>query len=78
MAILNLSYLNQFDKDYPEQASQLLRSNRWDQQYELRALLSPDAGISVQQLEQWLARLKESGQLASLWTKYGVQHQVAP
>ncbi|KHA57577.1 ABC transporter substrate-binding protein [Aeromonas hydrophila] len=78
VAILNLSYLNQFDKDYPEQASQLLRSNRWDQQYELRALLSPGAGISVQQLEQWLAQLKESGKLASLWTKYGVQHQVAP
>lgn len=57
---------------------QLLRSDKWDQQYELRALLSPTADISTRQLETWLAELKKSGTLARLWTKYSVQHQAAP
>lgn len=78
VAILNLAYLNQFSQQYPELAAQLLRSDKWDQQYELRALLSPTADISTRQLETWLAELKKSGTLARLWTKYGVQHQAAP
>ncbi|GAJ48548.1 putative ABC transporter substrate-binding protein [Aeromonas salmonicida subsp. masoucida NBRC 13784] len=78
VAILNLAYLNQFSQQYPELATQLLRSDKWDQQYELRALLSPTADISTRQLETWLAELKKSGTLARLWTKYGVQHQAAP
>lgn len=78
VAILNLSYLNEFSKQYPQQAARLLQSDKWDQQYELRALLSPTAGVSTSQLETWLTELQRSGRLARLWTKYGVQHQVAP
>ena len=78
VAIINLSYLNQFEKEQPELAVRLLRSDKWDQQYALRALLSPDSRVSVQQLELWLNALEKSGKLASLWTRYGVQNQVAP
>ncbi|ATM00112.1 transporter substrate-binding domain-containing protein [Aeromonas bestiarum] len=78
VAMLNLSYLNQFSKQYPQQAARLLRSDKWDQQYELRALLSPTASVSASQLEAWLAALQSSGRLTRLWTKYGVQHQAAP
>lgn len=78
VAIINLSYLNQFEQEQPELAARLLRSDKWDQQYALRALLSPDSRVSVQQLELWLDALEKSGKLASLWTRYGVQNQVAP
>ncbi|WP_421205334.1 substrate-binding periplasmic protein [Aeromonas enteropelogenes] len=78
VVILNFSYLNQFRTQYPEQAAQLFYSDKWDQHYLLRALLSPTASITTDQLETWLNKLEKNGQLTRLWTKYGVQHQVAP
>ncbi|WP_421199389.1 substrate-binding periplasmic protein [Aeromonas enteropelogenes] len=78
VAIINLAYLNQFRTQYPELAAHLLISDKWDQHYALRALLSPTASITTDQLETWLNKLEKNGQLTRLWTKYGVQHQVAP
>lgn len=78
VAIINLSYLNQFRKAHPEQAARLLRADDWDQHYELRAMLSKQAAITPAQLEGWLIQLKRSGALTRLWTEYGVEHQAAP
>lgn len=78
IAILNVSYLNQYLLAHPEVAAQLLISHKWDQHYQYRAILHPDAQITTAQLEQWLAALRKKGELDRLWSKYGVQQYATP
>ncbi|TEW31592.1 transporter substrate-binding domain-containing protein, partial [Escherichia coli] len=78
VAILNVSYLNQYLLAHPDTADQLLVSQKWDQQYQHRAILHPEALITPAQLEQWLAALQQKGELDRLWTKYGVQQHATP
>ncbi|MFM4927046.1 substrate-binding periplasmic protein [Aeromonas veronii] len=78
VAILNVSYLNQYLQANPDTADQLLISQKWDQQYQHRAILHPEAPITPAQLEQWLAVLQQKGELDRLWTKYGVQQHATP
>ena len=78
VAIIDFSYLSHFQIQYPDQAARLFYSDKWDQHYLLRALLSPTASITPEQLDRWLHQLRQSGQLTRLWTRYGVQHQAAP
>ena len=78
VAILNVSYLNQYLLANPDTADQLLISQKWDQQYQHRAILHPEAPITPAQLEQWLAVLQQKGELDRLWTKYGVQQHATP
>lgn len=78
IAILNVSYLNQYLLSHPDTADQLLISQKWDQRYQHRAILHPEAPITPAQLEQWLAALKQKGELDRLWTKYGVQQHATP
>ncbi len=78
VAILNVSYLNQYLQANPDTADQLLISQKWDQQYQHRAILHPEAPITPAQLEQWLAALQQKGELDRLWTKYGVQQHATP
>ncbi|MFQ1996526.1 substrate-binding periplasmic protein [Aeromonas veronii] len=78
VAILNVSYLNQYLLAHPDTADQLLISQKWDQQYQHRAILHPEAPITPAQLEQWLAALQQKGELDRLWTKYGVQQYATP
>ena len=78
VAILNVSYLNQYLQANPDTADQLLISQKWDQQYQHRAILHPEAPITPAQLEQWLAALQQQGELDRLWTKYGVQQHATP
>ncbi|WP_204381880.1 transporter substrate-binding domain-containing protein, partial [Aeromonas veronii] len=78
VAILNVSYLNQYLQANPDTADQLLISQKWDQQYQHRAILHPAAPITPAQLEQWLAVLQQKGELDRLWTKYGVQQHATP
>jgi ABC-type amino acid transport substrate-binding protein len=78
VAILNVSYLNQYLLTHPHAAKQLLISQKWDQHYQHRAILHPAAPITPTQLEQWLAALQQKGELDRLWTKYGVQQYATP
>ncbi|MFB2866331.1 substrate-binding periplasmic protein [Aeromonas sp. MdU4] len=78
IAILNVSYLNQYLLTHPKARERLLISQKWDQHYQHRAILAPDAEITPHQLEQWLAILQEKGELDHLWTKYGVQDHATP
>ncbi|MFQ1741697.1 substrate-binding periplasmic protein [Aeromonas veronii] len=78
VAILNVSYLNQYLLAHPGTAERLLVSDKWDQQYQHRAILHPAASITPAQLEQWLAALQQKGELDRLWTKYGVQQHATP
>ena len=71
VAIINVSYLNQYLLAHPGTAEQLLISQKWDQHYQHRAILHPAAPITPAQLEQWLAALQQKGELDRLWTKYG-------
>ncbi|BBT80157.1 ABC transporter substrate-binding protein [Aeromonas veronii] len=78
VAIINVSYLNQYLLAHPGTAEQLLISQKWDQHYQHRAILHPAAPITPAQLEQWLAALQQKGELDRLWTKYGVQQHATP
>lgn len=78
VAILNISYLNQYLLAHPDTAERLLISQKWDQHYQHRAILHPAAPITPAQLEQWLAALQQKGELDRLWTKYGVQQHATP
>ncbi|MGL5973800.1 MAG: substrate-binding periplasmic protein, partial [Aeromonas sobria] len=78
VAILNVSYLNQYLLAHPDTADQLLISQKWDQHYQHRTILHPAAPITPAQLEQWLAALQQKGELDRLWTKYGVQQYATP
>lgn len=78
VAIINVSYLNQYLLAHPGTAEQLLISQKWDQHYQYRAILHPAAPITPAQLEQWLAALQQKGELDRLWTKYGVQQHATP
>lgn len=78
VAIINISYLNQYLLNKPDIANKLLISQKWDQQYQHRAILHPTAPISPDQLEQWLAALQAKGDLDRLWTKYGVKQHATP
>jgi ABC-type amino acid transport substrate-binding protein len=78
IAILNISYLNQYLLSNPEVKAQLLVSQKWDQRYQHRAIFDPEASITPAQLELWLAKLRQTGDLDRLWTKYGVAEYATP
>jgi len=78
IAIINVSYLNQYLLAHPDAINKLLVSEKWDQQYQHRAIFHATSAVTPAQLEQWLTALQQKGTLDRLWTKYGVQQHATP
>lgn len=72
IAPVTWSYLQFYLAQYPEVASKLLVSEKWDQKYDHGILLNPKAPISKQQLTKWILLLQEQEILSRLAANYGL------
>ncbi|MDX1633659.1 MAG: amino acid ABC transporter substrate-binding protein [Marinobacter sp.] len=73
VAVVSESYLQLFLQRQPAMADRLLVSETPDQSYRMRALLRPDAPISLPALTSLLATIKDSGLYAEMVARYGLQ-----
>jgi hypothetical protein len=72
IALVARSYLGVFAAQYPQFADRLLVSERVDQVYHHYALLRPQAPISAARLAELLGMLRDSGQLAAIFSPYRI------
>ncbi|WP_158638063.1 substrate-binding periplasmic protein [Shewanella donghaensis] len=72
IAPVTYSYLKHYFLINPKAESKLLISDRFDQQYTHSVLLNPNAIVSAAEIKQWLAGIKDSGQLRRIAEKYNV------
>jgi ABC-type amino acid transport substrate-binding protein len=77
VALVTRSYLEDFLRRHPEHTDNLLISRRIDQLYRHKALLRPDAPISVGQLEPLLRSFRDSGRQQALFKPFGI-HPPSP
>lgn len=66
------AYLFRYLKQNPEAASKLLIAARYDQHYDLRALLRKGARVDVGTMNHLLADMKADHTLDQLWSAYGI------
>jgi len=72
MALVTRSYLRTFMDNNPDDAGQLLVSDRVDQTYRHYALLRPASPISARQLSELLQRLRDNGQMDKIFQPYRI------
>ncbi|MFR9718655.1 substrate-binding periplasmic protein [Aeromonas diversa] len=72
VGIITQAYLLRYLAHHPELKDRLLISQRWDQKYQLRALLHPSSRLSLPMLQRYLSELEQKGELARLWQAYGL------
>ncbi|WP_177326878.1 ABC transporter substrate-binding protein [Pseudomonas sp. ML96] len=70
ISVVTRSYLRIYQRDNPEEARQLLISERADQVYHHHALLRPGGPLDSRQLAGLLQGLQRSGRLAELTQRY--------
>jgi len=76
VAIITLSFLKLFLKEEPSLASQLLVSEKLDQEYRHTILVRKQHKISVAQINGWLDELEQQGMLAKIWAKWGLDAEL--
>ena len=72
IALVTRSYIGEFLERNRQFAGQLLISERADQRYRHHVIMRPGAPISPEQFSAILEGLRESGQLAQIFTRYQV------
>lgn len=77
IAIVSRSFLSRFSRANPDDAGQLIISERMDQEYQLRAIFDRRAKISVREFNAILGRLHSSGDLKRFFTEAGLGNQLA-
>lgn len=72
IALVTRSYLSDFMARNPDEARQLLVSERVDQVYRHYALLSPRAAITGKQFSQLLQQLRNNGQMFTIFQPFRI------
>lgn len=72
ISVVTVSYLKRYLMEHPQYAQSLLISEKYDQQYNQRILVSQNSAISVDEINQLLNDLNAKGILQRLWNSYGL------
>lgn len=70
IAVVTRSFLDIFRAQHPQQAAQLLVSDKTDQIYRHQVLLRPQAPISLEEFAALLEQVRASGKLPALLQRY--------
>lgn len=70
--VITKAYLQRYLKSHPNVKKRLLISEKLDQEYNHTALLKPNGTISVAEINQMLEGLVTSGDMISIFDKYGI------
>ena len=77
LAVVTKSWLAMHFGRNPGLEEQLIVSDQPDQIYSLKALVRSGSKLSIEKLEVLFDKLKKSGELARLFSKHGLGHQMA-
>ncbi len=73
ISVVTLSYLKKFLKEYPDNKSKLLVSDKFDQRYNHTILLRKNSKIDVKEMNTLITKMEEAGVLSRIWEKYGIE-----
>ena len=73
ISIVTKSYLNLFLAKHPQFKNQLIISEKVDQEYNHRVLITKDSLITDLEINDLFDMMRESGILKELWEEYGME-----
>lgn len=74
IAVITKSFLSRRLKESPALASQLLVSEKLDQEYQHTILVRDSNNPSVQEINDILGKMTADGSLNKIWEKHGIDH----
>lgn len=73
IAVVTKAYLQRYLLEHPQEKDKLLISEKLDQEYRHTVLVRPGIKPTVDEINHMLENLRQSGALAKLWKKYGIE-----
>jgi polar amino acid transport system substrate-binding protein len=72
VGVMNMSYLKEYIKSNPEIGREILISEKWDQQYSLKAIIRDGSPITANEFEGLLENLRKDERFEALLKEYNI------